>query len=109
MRAGTGEAVIKLGFWAPELTEALARSDSALAHARAFRSQNNSGKLLLVGSGIALAAGVLLRANDSVSTGWMLAPTAVGAALSVGATIRLNQAKESLSQAIWWHNRSLSR
>lgn len=94
-------AAFVLGFGAYMIS-----GDSVTVNYDPFRAGNNSGAVLEhVGLTLMVAGAVVTLAEGS--NDWSLALSLTGTVPLVWGAIRRVQARERLSRAVWWYNRSL--
>ena len=97
--------VASLGWFAPAVPLFAERSDTAARYYASFRRRQTSGTLLSLAGVAALTAGLLAcDSDDDVAIGLTIG----GGLLNLGGGIQLARAREPLSQAIWWYNRTLA-
>lgn len=103
-----GETVASIVFLAPRLTDMMERSDSALHYYELFRTRHNRALWMgLVGSVLYLGGFVVFEANPDAE------PVALGLTIGGGAAMIASlivgaSARDPLSRAIWWYNRSFA-
>ena len=105
-----GRVVARLGWGGPSLERIVAISDSAAAHARAYRRAQNTGSLLtLVGAAASIASFVAYAQDDlSADDRRQVVAINVGAAVvgAVGQTFQI-RARRELARSLWWYNRAV--
>jgi hypothetical protein len=99
------QRVASLGLFPPTVALFAERSDTAAQHYASFRRRHTSGALLTLAGTIAATAGLLAYDSDDD-----LGVTLVigGGFLGIGGAIQATRAREQLSQAVWWYNRTLA-
>lgn len=104
VQGSEGERVARIGIFAPDL-DLFAGSDSAAFYYSGFRSAHNSSVWLSIGALAAIATAAIVDTQDADEV--VFGSLVIGGGLAIGASIRSLQARERLSTAIWWYNRSL--
>jgi hypothetical protein len=115
-RGLAGEKVANIGIFSATDLTTIVRGDSASGYARQFNQQFRHGNRLIWG-GLVITEGALMmisyRMHDDQH---FAAPESALLGVAVGGYIvsqigakSLRRARTAASQAIWWHNRDLSR
>jgi hypothetical protein len=81
------------------------RSDTAARYYAGFRRRHTTGVLLGLAGTIALTAGLFAFDSDR-DVG--LALVIGGGLLGIGGGIQATRARDQLSQAVWWYNRTFA-
>lgn len=96
--------VASLGLFPPAVSLFADRSDTAAQYYASFRRRHTGGVLLSLAGTIAMAAGlVAYDNNDDLGVALVVG----GGLLGIGGGIQATRAREQLSQAVWWYNRTL--
>lgn len=107
LRGSAGHRVARFGRLGLDLPRIVAGSDSAVAHARAFRPlQRRAG----IAGLLAAAAGLTAVGLDVASEANNPAPfSAAAGVLGLYAGFEAKRAARQLSRAVWWYNRAIPR
>jgi hypothetical protein len=97
--------VASLGLFAPRVSLFAERSDTAGRYYASFRRRATSGTLLGL-AGLVLTTLGLVEYDSDHDTGLVL--VIGGGLLGIVGGIQVNRAREQLSQAVWWYNRTLT-
>ena len=108
LRGAAGERVGRFGLRGPDLAGIVAGSDSAVAHARAFRPHQRRAGLAGLLSTAAGVTALVLGLNDANDDNVWPASIAAGA-LGAYAGYEARLAQRELSRAVWWYNRDVGR
>lgn len=108
VRGPEGTVVARLGIGGPSLESVVAISDSAVVHARRYRSAQNTGAVLsTIGSLGTIAAIVVLNQREGDQRDEAIAVNVAGLAVwVVGRTFQLKAHRE-LERSLWWYNRAV--
>ena len=109
VRGPEGTAVARLGLGGPSLESVVAISDSAVAHARRYRSAQTTGSILTtIGSLGTIAAVVALNQRDTDMDDEALAVNVAGLAVWMVGNGFLYKARRELERSLWWYNRTVT-
>lgn len=97
-------------FATPDLTERLARSDSALANFRTFQKNHLPGQLWGVAGLILLGTAQVAAAQEDDNFDTLAIVLTFGSIVPTFVSGRKHQrAQQALARAMWWYNRDLPR
>lgn len=107
LRGVDGERVARFGIGGPDLAAIVAGSDSAVAHARAFRPhQLRAGVAGLLGA-VAGVAAIAIGYNDANDNNvWPLSIASIGLRVYSGYEARL--AQREVSRSLFWYNQRVA-
>jgi len=111
LRGADGRRVARFGVLGPDLERVVAGSDSAVAHARAFRPHARRAGIAGAVTGLAtLAVAVLSLTNEEGANDNAVFALGIGSAV-VGAYagIEARLAAREIARSVWWYNRALPR
>lgn len=103
------DKVASIILFAPRLEMWRERSDSANTHYAAFRTKHNIGAAFSLAGVAAFAAGTIIALSDRGNETVPLVAIVSGLTFTVAGFVYLLQARDRLSQAIWWYNGTLVR
>jgi len=96
--------VSSVGWFPPALPLFAERSDTAAQYYASFRRRHASGTVLSLAGAVALAAGLIAYDSDNdLGLGLFIG----SALLGIGGAVQTVRAREQLSRAVWWYNRTL--
>jgi hypothetical protein len=108
VRGPEGTVVARLGFGGPSLESVVAISDSAVVHARRYRTAQTTGNVLTtIGSLGTLAAVIALNQRDTNVDDEAIAVNVAGLAVWVVGNTFLYKARRELQRSVWWYNRAV--
>ena len=109
VRGPEGTVVARLGIGGPSLESVVAISDSAVVHARRYRTAQATGNTLTtLGSIGTLAAIIALNQRESNVRDEAIAVNVAGLALWVAGRSFQLKAHRELERSLWWYNRTVS-
>jgi len=103
------DRVASIILFAPRLEMWRERSDSASAHYAAFRTKHNVGAAFSLTGVAAFAAGTIIALADRGNETVPVVAIVGGLTFTMAGFVYLLQARNRLSQAIWWYNGTLLR
>jgi hypothetical protein len=107
VRGVDAERVARFGINGPDLAAIVAGSDSAVAHARAFRPhQLRAGVAGLLSTIAVVAAGVIARNAANVDNVAPLSIASIGLGVYAGYEARL--AQREVARSVWWYNQRVA-
>lgn len=105
VRGQDQQRVASLGLFPSSVPLFAERSDTAARYYASFRRRHTSGVLLSLAGTIAMTAGFLAYdSNHDLGVALVIG----GGLLGIGGGIEATRAREQLSQAVWWYNRTLA-
>ena len=108
LRGASAERIGRFGLRGPDLAGIVAGSDSAVAHARAFRPHQRRAGIAGLLSTAAGVTALVLGLNDA-NDGNVWPASAAAGALGAYAGYEARLAQRELSRALWWYNRGVAR
>ena len=107
LRGVNAEPVARFGIAGPDLAALVAGSDSAVAHALAFRPHQIRAGVAGLASTIAAAAAIVIGWNDVNDNNlWPLSIASLGLGVYAGYEARL--AQREVARSVWWYNQRVA-
>lgn len=108
VRGPEGTVVARLGIGGTSLEDVVRLSDSAVVHARRYRSAQTTGAVLTtLGSIGTIAAVIALNQRDGDVDDEAIAVNVAGLAVWVVGNTFLYKARRELERSLWWYNRAV--